>query len=140
MAANSKSSPADGPHGAAQLPSVVVTSYNLEARDEDGFVGDRATDFTAKIFVGPMIDALVHLSMKLTPSGGLGSSTMTSKTSRSRRQTERLPGTPVHPPHRHGGIQSRIQGAASSGVPKISKERVPRNRVSGFGGSQGPKR
>jgi hypothetical protein len=42
MAANSKSSLADGPHGAAQLPSVVVTSYNLEARDGDGFVGDRA--------------------------------------------------------------------------------------------------
>ena len=42
MARNLKSSPADGPHGATQLPSVIVTSYNLEARDEDGFVGDRA--------------------------------------------------------------------------------------------------
>lgn len=42
MARSLKSSPADGPHGATQLPSVIVTSYNLEARDEDGFVGDRA--------------------------------------------------------------------------------------------------
>jgi hypothetical protein len=33
---------AGGPHGAAELPSVVITSYNLEIRDEDGFVGDKA--------------------------------------------------------------------------------------------------
>ncbi|MGX5736840.1 ROK family protein [Bosea thiooxidans] len=34
---------AAGPHGAAELPSVLVTSYNLEVRDEDGFVGDKAS-------------------------------------------------------------------------------------------------
>lgn len=34
---------AAGPHGAAELPSVLVTSYNLEIRDEDGFVGDKAS-------------------------------------------------------------------------------------------------
>jgi hypothetical protein len=34
---------ATGPHGAAELPSVVVTSYNLEVRDDDGFVGDKAS-------------------------------------------------------------------------------------------------
>jgi hypothetical protein len=34
---------AAGPHGAAELPSVVVTSYNLEVRDDDGFVGDKAS-------------------------------------------------------------------------------------------------
>jgi hypothetical protein len=33
---------AGGPHGAAELPSVLVTGYNLEIRDEDGFVGDKA--------------------------------------------------------------------------------------------------
>lgn len=32
-----------GPHGAAELPSVVLTGYNLEVRDEDGFVGDKAS-------------------------------------------------------------------------------------------------
>lgn len=31
-----------GPHGAEELPSVLVTSYNLEVKDEDGFVGDKA--------------------------------------------------------------------------------------------------
>lgn len=30
-------------HGAATLPSVEVDSYNLEIRDDDGFVGDRAS-------------------------------------------------------------------------------------------------
>lgn len=30
-------------HGAKLLPSVAVDSYNLEIRDEDGFVGDRAS-------------------------------------------------------------------------------------------------
>lgn len=32
-----------GPHGPAELPAVVVTSYNLEVRDEDGFIGDKAS-------------------------------------------------------------------------------------------------
>jgi hypothetical protein len=34
---------ARGPHGAADLPSVTVTSYNLEIRDQDGFIGDKAS-------------------------------------------------------------------------------------------------
>jgi len=42
MAKSARSKSPDGPNGASELPSVFVTSYNLEARDEDGFVGDRA--------------------------------------------------------------------------------------------------
>lgn len=30
-------------HGGLNLPSVEICSYNLESRDEDGFVGDRAS-------------------------------------------------------------------------------------------------
>lgn len=30
-------------HGAMELPSVEIDSYNLEIRDEEGFVGDRAS-------------------------------------------------------------------------------------------------
>src|ERR1700712_3133736 len=30
-------------HGAARLPSVDVDSYNVELKDEDGFLGDRAS-------------------------------------------------------------------------------------------------
>jgi predicted NBD/HSP70 family sugar kinase len=34
--------PAGVTHGATRLPSVLVESYNVEVKDEDGFVGDRA--------------------------------------------------------------------------------------------------
>ncbi len=37
-------SPGLAPHGAANLPSVVLDSYNLEVKDEEGFVGDRASN------------------------------------------------------------------------------------------------
>ncbi|MCA0317092.1 MAG: hypothetical protein LCH88_03380 [Proteobacteria bacterium] len=30
-------------HGPEQLPSVIVTSCNLELRDKDGFIGDQAS-------------------------------------------------------------------------------------------------
>jgi hypothetical protein len=32
-----------GPHGAKDLPSVIVDSYNLEMRTREGFLGDRAS-------------------------------------------------------------------------------------------------
>src|SRR2546430_16813573 len=32
-----------GRHGATRLPSVDVDSYNIELKDEDGFLGDRAS-------------------------------------------------------------------------------------------------
>jgi hypothetical protein len=35
--------PVLGTHGASRLPSVTVDSYNAEIKDEDGFVGDRAS-------------------------------------------------------------------------------------------------
>src|SRR5689334_13459759 len=34
--------PAIAAHGASRLPLVLVDSYNIELRDEEGFVGDRA--------------------------------------------------------------------------------------------------
>jgi hypothetical protein len=30
-------------HGASRLPSVEVDSYNVELRDDEGYVGDRAS-------------------------------------------------------------------------------------------------
>jgi hypothetical protein len=42
MAARTKAK-VSGPHGAADLPAVTVDSYNLELRDQDGFIGDRAS-------------------------------------------------------------------------------------------------
>src|SRR5882724_5464215 len=35
--------PALGAHGATRLPAVDVDSYNLELKDDDGFLGDRAS-------------------------------------------------------------------------------------------------
>src|ERR1700752_3441164 len=32
-----------GTHGAVDLPKVILKSYNLEIRDEEGFIGDRAS-------------------------------------------------------------------------------------------------
>src|ERR1700709_2716822 len=32
-----------GKHGVSRLPSVDVDSYNIELKDEDGFLGDRAS-------------------------------------------------------------------------------------------------
>ena len=34
---------ANGNNGAHELPSVLVTGYNLEVRDADGFLGDKAS-------------------------------------------------------------------------------------------------
>src|SRR5260370_2425994 len=30
-------------HGATRLPSVIVDSFNIELKDDDGFLGDRAS-------------------------------------------------------------------------------------------------
>ena len=30
-------------HGAARLPSVEIDSFNIELKDEEGFLGDRAS-------------------------------------------------------------------------------------------------
>lgn len=35
--------PSIADHGASQLPSVEVDSYNIEIKDDEGFIGDRAT-------------------------------------------------------------------------------------------------
>lgn len=35
--------PSIAPHGAARLPSVAVDDYNAEIKDDEGFVGDRAS-------------------------------------------------------------------------------------------------
>jgi hypothetical protein len=43
MAEAKTSLPVLNAHGAKVLPSVVVDSYNLEIKDEQGFVGDRAS-------------------------------------------------------------------------------------------------
>lgn len=43
MADAATAGPLVGPHGATKLPAVEVDSYNLEIKDADGFLGDRAS-------------------------------------------------------------------------------------------------
>src|SRR5262245_50417528 len=38
-----KTIPSVAAHGAARLPSVEVDSYNVELKDDEGFLGDRAS-------------------------------------------------------------------------------------------------
>ena len=38
-------------HGARRLPGVEVLSYNLELKDQDGFVGDRASKRAFRQFI-----------------------------------------------------------------------------------------
>jgi hypothetical protein len=35
--------PAVAPHGSHRLPAVDVDSYNVELKDDEGFIGDRAS-------------------------------------------------------------------------------------------------
>lgn len=58
-AAVASKSSVNGPHGAEELPSVVVTSYNLEIRDGDGFLGDKAS---RSAFMEHLADLRGHLA------------------------------------------------------------------------------
>ena len=50
-----------GPHGAKQLPSVEVDSYNLELKDDEGFLGDDA------ILLAAGFDDCEHFSLVFDP-------------------------------------------------------------------------
>jgi hypothetical protein len=41
--AETAGAPAVAPHGSHRLPAVDVDSYNVELKDDEGFIGDRAS-------------------------------------------------------------------------------------------------
>src|SRR5437762_11255828 len=41
--ADTPATPAVAPHGSHRLPAVDVDSYNVELKDNEGFIGDRAS-------------------------------------------------------------------------------------------------
>jgi len=43
MAEQTTAPPALAAHGSSRLPSVEVDCYNIELKDENGFLGDRAS-------------------------------------------------------------------------------------------------
>ena len=38
-------------HGAARLPAVEVADYNVELKDDEGFIGDRASKGAFRKFI-----------------------------------------------------------------------------------------
>jgi hypothetical protein len=51
MADQAVATPALAAHGASRLPAVEVESYNVEIKDDEGFVGDRASKGAFRTFV-----------------------------------------------------------------------------------------
>jgi hypothetical protein len=51
MADQTADLPALAVHGGRHLPSVEVDSYNLETRDDEGFLGDRITRAAFREFI-----------------------------------------------------------------------------------------
>src|ERR1700721_542834 len=49
--ADTVSTPTLAAHGAARLPAVEVESYNVELKDDEGFVGDRASKGAFRDFI-----------------------------------------------------------------------------------------
>ena len=47
----SRSHPTLTPHGALRLPAVDVEAYNIELKDDEGFVGDRANKGAFRRFI-----------------------------------------------------------------------------------------
>src|SRR5260370_11758871 len=43
LMADADTLPSSAGHGATRLPSVEVDSYNIELKDDEGFIGDRAS-------------------------------------------------------------------------------------------------
>src|SRR4029078_61947 len=43
--------PSIAEHGASRLPSVEVNSYNCELKDDEGFIGDRASKGAFRDFI-----------------------------------------------------------------------------------------
>ncbi|MGD9921295.1 MAG: ROK family protein [Pseudorhodoplanes sp.] len=61
--ADTRTLPAVAAHGAARLPSVEVDSYNVELKDDEGFLGDRASK-------GAFTDIVENWRKALRKSGG----------------------------------------------------------------------
>jgi hypothetical protein len=46
-----KTAPALAPHGATRLSAVEVENYNIELKDDEGFIGDRASKGAFRAFI-----------------------------------------------------------------------------------------
>jgi hypothetical protein len=95
-----------GPHGAAELPSVIVDSYNLELRNPDGFIGDRASKRAFLEIVESWRERLSRVDRD--PLGDLKSD----KISKKKFEQLLLEGTPEEAGLIHGAIEDFSQELA----------------------------
>jgi hypothetical protein len=66
--------PAVAAHGARRLPSVDVDSYNVELKDDEGFLGDRASKGAFRDIIESWRSALRKVGADLTVKKKLGMS------------------------------------------------------------------
>jgi hypothetical protein len=109
-------------HGAARLPAVEVEDYNVELKDEEGFVGDRASKGAFREFIEawrkPLRelgeDPFVSPAARSTRSASINSWRLAiprrraSSTARSKASRKSLPPSP-------GAFSSSKSGSRSSG-------------------------
>jgi hypothetical protein len=65
------------PHGASRLPAVDVEAYNIELKDDEGFVGDRANKGAFRRFIDEWRKPLNAIGED--PFGDISSETLTKK-------------------------------------------------------------
>jgi hypothetical protein len=73
----SRSHPTLTPHGALRLPAVDVEAYNIELKDDEGFVGDRANKGAFRRFIDEWRKPLHAIGED--PFGDISSDTLTKK-------------------------------------------------------------
>jgi hypothetical protein len=110
-------------HGAARLPAVEVEDYNVELKDEEGFVGDRASKGAFREFIEAWRKPLRELgedrfgdepAARSTRSASINSwrpaipRRRASSTARSKASRKSLPPSP-------GAFSSSKSGSRSSG-------------------------
>jgi hypothetical protein len=106
MADQAVAMPALAAHGASRLPSVEVESYNVEIKDDEGFVGDRASKGAFRTFVENWRKPLREVGHD--PFGDEPSSELTKK----RLDTLLTGGDPEAAGIVHGAIESFAQELA----------------------------
>src|ERR1700758_1312321 len=65
------------PHGASRLPAVDIEAYNIELKDDEGFVGDRANKGAFRQFIDEWRKPLAELGQD--PFGDADSTELTKK-------------------------------------------------------------
>jgi hypothetical protein len=77
LANESRSHASLTPHGASRLPAVDVEAYNIELKDDEGFIGDRANKGAFRAFIDEWRKPLHEIDQD--PFGETSSQTLTKR-------------------------------------------------------------